>query len=210
MEVHISWTRTTEYLKGRSLEDLLLGMSDAIAERARRYQREADGIDFLVGRLLLDEALAAHEVEERLEDIQYNEKGKPFLKSVYFNISHTEDMVVCAFSKEVEMGIDVEKKKIVDLESFKDWFNEAEWTNIVADRETMEPFYWYWTRKESIIKAKGLALSNLNQLNIDVDLDVIKLEDQKWVLDQLAFDEGYAAAICVKEGKGIRYCFYRR
>ncbi len=211
MEVHISWAKTGEYLKGRSLEDLLLLLPESLHERAKRYKRESDGIDFLVGRLLLKEALEAHGVEEGIEDIQYNEKGKPFLNKVFFNISHTEDMIVCAFSKEVEMGIDVEKRKLVDLENFKDFFNETEWENIIADPDNkMQQFYWYWTRKESIIKAKGLDLSDLNKLEVDLDLDVVELGDEKWVLDQLGFDEAYDIAICVKNGEGVRYSFYRR
>ena len=210
MEVHISWTRTGEYLKGRTLEDLLLLLPKGIHERARRYKRKADGIDFLVGRLLLKEALEAHGIEEGIEDIEFSEKGKPLLKTVFFNISHTEDMVVCAFSKEVEMGIDVEKRKPVDLENFKDFFKEAEWENIKSDDDSIRQFYWHWTRKESILKAKGLDLSDLNKLDVDVELDTIELEEEKWILDQLGFDEAYDAAICVRKGEGLRYVFHRR
>jgi len=210
MEVHISWTKTSEYLKDRSLESLLLLLPKETHERARRYKREADGIDFLIGRLLLKEALEQHGIAEGIGDIEYNDKGKPVLKTAFFNISHTEGLIVCAFSKKLEMGIDIEKRKPVELENFKAWFKEYEWDDILKSHDPTNQFYWYWTRKESIIKAKGLDLSDLNQLDIDVEMDVIELEDQKWVLDQLNFDEGYEAAICVEKKEGLTYVFHRR
>jgi len=197
-------------VKGRRLEDLLAGLPEEVQERALRYKRESDGIDFVVGRLLLREALEANGVEEGIKDIQYNAKGKPFLGSVFFNISHTEDLVVCAISKDVEMGIDVEKRKRVDLKNFKDWFSEKEWNDILTCGDSMKQFYWYWTRKESIIKAMGLDLSYLNQLEIDMDEDVVEVLGKEWILDQLAFDEGYEAAICMENRAWVKYYFYRR
>lgn len=210
MEVHISWTKTSDYLNGRKLEDLLRLVPLTLHERAKRYKRVADGINFIVGRLLLKEALEAHGVEENLRDIEYNEKGKPLLKTVFFNISHTEDMILCAFSKQVRMGIDIEKRKPVVLENFKEWFTDAEWGDILDSHDSLSQFYWYWTRKESIIKAKGLDLSALNELDVDLESDAIELAGESWVLDQLHFEDGYAAAICVEKGEGLTYVFHRR
>ncbi|MEL6699544.1 MAG: hypothetical protein AAFP89_25115, partial [Bacteroidota bacterium] len=63
-----------------------------------------------------------------------------------------------------------------------------------------------WTRKESMIKALGLKLSFLNQMNLDVNLDMFEAEGKPWYLKELVLGEGYWGAICTEVGVDASIC----
>lgn len=97
----------------------------------------------------------------------YNEFGKPFindnLNELQFNISHSDDMAVFAFSRSGEIGADIEKVKVIDdMQGVmnicftgyeKDWFND------INAESRVESFYKVWTIKEAFIKAIGRGFS---------------------------------------------------
>ena len=178
------------------LNELLRELPEMMHERAKRYKFEKDAYNFVVGRLLLKKGLAGFEIDAKLEDLQYSENGKPFLEHVSFNISHTEDMVVCAFSTTGEIGIDIERVKEVNLADFEPWFTNTEWTVINTSSSPIQKFYWYWTRKESIIKALGISLSELHRIEIENTKDHFTESGKKWFLKDLDIGTGFCAALC--------------
>jgi 4'-phosphopantetheinyl transferase len=106
-------------------------------------------------------------------DFVFNKYGKPSLSTslknnyINFNISHSEDIGVFAFSTH-EVGVDVEKIKPIDnIEDvielcFTDF--EKQWYNRIDKKFQMDTFFKIWTIKEAFIKAigKGLSFSPLN------------------------------------------------
>ncbi len=77
-----------------------------------------------------------------------DKNGKPFIKqNVYFNVSHSNNFVALAFSKN-EIGIDIEKIRPIKRGVIKKY-------NL--DLKT-------WTIKEAIIKANGLTLKEINNI----------------------------------------------
>lgn len=75
---------------------------------------------YLTGRLLLKKALYINGIFTSLfEETQYSEYGKPSLSGHNFSIHHSNWYVVLAFSTEFSDGIDIEKKKSVDLKLFR-------------------------------------------------------------------------------------------
>ena len=165
-------------------------------QRALRYRRKADAYNFIAGRLLLQKGLKDFEIADSIANIQLEEDGKPFLESVFFNISHTSDRVICAISKKGRMGIDIERETEVELENFESFFTPTEWRSIRESAFPLQQFYRYWTRKESIIKALGLKLSYLNQIQLDIEADVFEENGKQWYLKELDMGEGYFGAIC--------------
>lgn len=182
--------------KKKKLTELLGDLPVIYRDRAFRYKFEADAYNFVLGRLLLKKGLDNIGGGTKLEDINYQEDGKPLLKGVFFNISHSDKLVVCAISTEGQIGIDVEKEKPVDLENFKAWFTEKEFSDIINSSNPDKKFFWYWTRKESIIKALGLKLSELHRIELDSTQDYFIYENKKWYLKDLDFGKGYAGALC--------------
>lgn len=104
------------------------------------------------------------------EQLKYTKYGKPYFASypnIYFNISHSKSLVICAFDKH-SIGVDIEKfrpfrpailKKVLTK-------NEKKWIDgIFQDTQDtihhslyMEAFYRIWTAKESILKHSGIGL----------------------------------------------------
>ena len=182
--------------KDKALNDLLRDLPEKMHERANRYKFEKDAYNFILGRLLLKKGLKALGKEDQFEHIDYHESGKPFLEDVFFNISHTENLVVCALSTKGELGIDIEKVKPVKLNDFEAWFTKNEWAEINKAPSPLQKFYWYWTRKESVLKALGVNLSYLHKIEIDASKDHFIENGIKWWLKDLDFGTTYYGALC--------------
>ena len=93
-----------------------------------------------------------------INNIHYNENGKPFVDNIKFSISHCDKYVVVVFSGK-NIGIDIEKVKdynhnILKILKLKE--------NTISNRK----FFVEYTRREALIKMLGLKLSDMN---IDYD-----------------------------------------
>ena len=93
--------------------------------------------------------------------MSFKKNGKPVLPGIHFNISHSDHQVICAFSKEGLLGVDLEKINPINFENFTSMFSSQEWAAIKSANDPLWAFYWFWTRKESIIKVLGRKLSYL-------------------------------------------------
>ena len=184
------------YQAKESLEKLLEKLPLNMHERALRYKFKDDAYNYVVGRLLLKKGLEELGMGDQLQNITFQKSGKPYLKDVFFNISHSENKVVCALSTKGMVGIDIEKIKEVKLEDFDAWFSKKEWAEINKASSPLQKFYWYWTRKESIIKALGVTLSYLHKIEIDATKDHFTEDGKKWYLKDLDFGSGYCSALC--------------
>lgn len=182
-----------------SLRNLLKKLPENMHERARRYKFEADAFNFVIGRLLLKKGLSDLGVPLNIDEIEFHNSGKPFINNISFNISHTEGMVVCAITNQGEIGIDIEKIKPVTLSDFEAWFTKLEWADINNASSPLHKFYWYWTRKESIIKALGVNLSYLNQIEIDSKTEYFIDNDKRWWLYDAEIATGYTSALCLEK-----------
>ena len=179
-----------------SLSELLEKMPDAIKERALRYKFEADAYQFVVGRLLLRYGLKEMGFDDLLDKIYILENGKPYLEKLSFNISHSGNIVVCVLADLGQVGIDIEQHKQIKLSDFEAFFTPKEWIDIDTAENPLQKFFMYWTRKESIIKALGVNLSYLHQIEIDLAKNYFIEKEQYWYLYDLDFGEGYTGALC--------------
>jgi len=178
------------------LEILLRQLPQSLHVKANRYRRPQDAFNFVLGRLMLKQGLEQLGMNSDLEKIRFNENEKPMLDGVFFNISHSADLVVCALTKEGEIGIDVELEKEIPLNDFIKSFTPKEWKHITEHSFPLKKFFWYWVRKESIIKALGVKLSYLNQIELEASKDFFMEKNKKWFLRDLDFDGEYFFAIC--------------
>ncbi len=134
-----------------------------------------------------------------LFEFDKTENGKPFIKArqaiddsvqnpiINFNISHSNDLYVCAFS-EKNIGIDIEylkkKRKFIDLA--KEYFFENEIKYLLAiDGEQPERFYRLWTLKEATLKAFGGKLAD-DLCNINVDFSDLNKPIIKYIGEHMA------------------------
>ena len=180
----------------KGFKNVLKELPKEMQERAFRYRFEQDARNFVLGRLLLKKGLEELGRSNQLAHITYQKNGKPLLEDVFFNISHSENLVVCALSTKGTVGIDVEKEKPVNLDNFKPWFTVKEWTNINKAPSPIRQFFWFWTRKESIIKALGVNLSYLHQIELDTTQAFFIDNGKKWYLKELNFGAAFFGALC--------------
>lgn len=117
-----------------------------------------------------------------------NKYGKPFIsnpefKSLQFNLSHTQGMIVCAVSQNNTIGVDVEGSRPLKYLKQMSQRNYTEKENedifsLTCPEAQLQRFYTYWTLKEALVKALGCGLSiPLKKLCF------IQEKNNDWILD---------------------------
>jgi len=137
--------------------------------------------------------------------IDTSEKGKPYLAShphIHFNISHSGDWVVIAFSS-AEVGVDVEKIRDVNLRIAQRFFSVEEKQQLFSlpAKKQMDYFFDLWTLKESFLKAIGTGLTKplksftIKQTDKGFYLSENEIERQA-MLKQIKIERNYKLSVC--------------
>ena len=135
-------------------------------ERRRRALDMPEGLrrrQCVGAELLLRRALEEHGLDASVISYTYGPHGKPYLAShpgVFFSLSHSAGHVICALGSR-EVGCDIEQIRPVDLRLARRFFDPMEYEDILAagsPQAQLERFFWYWTLKESFLKACGKGL----------------------------------------------------
>ncbi len=149
-------------------------------ERVNAFRFYEDKKRTVAGEMLVRKAVA-EKFDTAPEDIIIftSVNGKPYIKNlpVFFNISHSDDYVVCAVSDE-EIGIDIEKIRYINPSVAKKFFNAAEIRYVFGGKDpdlfkdnmpedVLFRFFEVWTYKEACVKFTGNGLSDLGS-EIDV------------------------------------------
>jgi 4'-phosphopantetheinyl transferase len=196
------YTKSSVFEAQIELEALSKYLPEQFWERASRYKFAQDAYNFVLGRLMLKKALKTLGLpKESLKDMTYNEAGKPLVEGISFSISHSQDLVACAFAATGNIGLDVEYPRAIKRTHFRHCFNDQEW-GLIQEDESMHTFYQYWTQKEAILKANGLGLAHLLAIDIQ-DTKVAYFYNEEtatqtsWNLKTIAFEDSTAyACLC--------------
>lgn len=198
-----------------------LFLSEEEKQKVNSFRFEKDGLKYSFCRGMLRHLLSLYTGIPPFDlAFTFNEYGKPYLARKFasfnlgFNLSHTSDYVVFAFGLNTEIGIDLEKIRpfqgiIQIVESF---FSREEYLCIeqLKPDEQIKIFYDFWTKKEALLKAKGIGIAGeglnvLKKLKIEnenrIRFSDIHADDSFWSLQRLAFLSGYAGAIASKGNK---------
>lgn len=153
----------------RSLEQL------SSSERVR-FAGYTNGIvarRFACGRRLVREMLGSVlGLAPREVPLREGMHGKPFIaagtpRSLWFSISHTDDLLVVAMSRRGDVGVDVERRR-----AFEQWQRVADRVLAPAERAQLdraveqgedpsEAFLRHWCRVEAELKAIGCGIAGL-------------------------------------------------
>jgi 4'-phosphopantetheinyl transferase len=131
-------------------------------------------------------------------------------------VSHSNKIALFGFTKNREIGVDVEYvKQLPDADKIaKRFFSSQE--NLIYQESPKKPaaFYHCWTRKEAFIKAIGEGLSfPLDQFEVSFlpkekpcikHINGDKNQGKRWSLKGLEPHPGYIGAIAA-EGKNLRF-----
>jgi 4'-phosphopantetheinyl transferase len=147
--------------------------------------------------------------------------GKPVLAAsasvrLEFNLSHSGEWVLLAFARGGRVGVDLERERPVDEERIaREFFHPAEvqeWER-QEPRERLTAFFRLWTLKEAYLKALGTGLSKVpssfrvSGCSRRADAALLWCVDdpqapQRWQVERLELDAGYAAALAVERPVG--------
>lgn len=180
-------------------------LNDEELKTKSAFYFQEDKMRYMTGRILT-RLLSAHYLGIESSEIVFKQNlyGKPFIvnntqKNLYYNISHSGEYVLLAFTYIGAVGIDVEEEKW--LPEYKDLahnFHKEEYEKI-CETSDIEMFYRLWTAKEAYVKAVGKGLQiGLGSFYVGEDgiyKDGRRLEEWKLFLFKAA--QKYPAAIVI-------------
>jgi 4'-phosphopantetheinyl transferase len=129
-------------------------------------------------------------IGERAE-YYYNEKGKPYFKTVplYFNLSHSENFIACAVSDE-PVGVDIQtitsRNDIIER-----LFSEEESKLIDDSQNKDKTFTAVWTSYEACAKLTGNGITEILKGTSRLKCKVLE-------------KEGFIVAVCPCKGDFIK------
>ncbi len=151
-------------------------------------------------------------------DIQKDGRGKPFLatpqgKDLRFNLSHSGELVLLAFSDGRPVGIDIEAKRpLRDMAALAAQHFSAEESRLVAAGGPAGEacFFRNWSRREAVAKAMGLGLGlpfarislppNEVEGAFAPQIDWHEAPPGPWWVQDLPVAAGYSAAVSWRGG----------
>lgn len=140
-------------------------LSDKERHRASRLVRLDDRRTFIAAHTLKRLVLAAvTRVSPHALEFYDNAHGKPHLdgqNGVYFNLSHTRGMVAFAYSRVMDVGVDIEflGPNIYDRAMAAMTLTPDEILSVERAADPNHAFLLYWTAKEAVMKAEGKGMS---------------------------------------------------
>ena len=225
-EVHV-WRAQLE-LPPSQVQRLSGILTDDELDRANRFFFEKDRQRFIAARGTLRSILSRYiTIYPGHLRFYYNPYGKPFLAPEFssyllnFNLSHSGSMALYAVTRNMEIGIDVERiRSDFEYEDIAKRFfsaNEVDILSTIPTEKKLEAFYNCWTRKEAYIKAHGKGLSlPLDSFEVSFapwQPPMVLLpgdepqERSLWTLLDLKPGPGYVGALAVK-GTGCRFGYW--
>lgn len=167
-DIHLWMTRPKSINEQALLARFSRMMSNEERQRQQRFKFAHLRHDALITRALVRTALSHYApIEPEQWQFVSGSHGKPSIADpgikLKFNISHTEDFIICAVTPCFDIGVDVEwLERQSDTLSIADrFFSPDEVSELFSLPEDARHsrFFDYWTLKESYIKACGLGLA---------------------------------------------------
>lgn len=168
----------------------------------RKYEVEHEA-----GRQVLDRALKEdYGVESYI--FERKPQGKPWLPShpeIYFNISHSGNLAVCAVG-ESPLGVDIESvrpfkdnllRKVLSYQE-QEMFENME----MSEEERQKLFFRLWTLKESFVKADGCGIRiPLGEVSFSFEQGgQIRCSQNQYSFWQKELENGSVISLCWKGG----------
>lgn len=221
--IHLYIARPDSITDERLLTRYAALLSDEERSRLTKFHYAHHRHLYLVTRALVRTSLSEYaDVEPVNWQFGKNGYGKPFISQpstqtvLKFNISHTAGLVVCAITRDFEIGVDVEDRQRSTRAAFSSLFSYfspaeiAQLESLPADQQKHR-FFEHWTLKEAYIKARGAGFAiPLNQFGFHFDRDKLSafnthpdLQDpsEGWQFWQIPYDEHYEMAVALGAGR---------
>jgi len=167
-EVHVWWARTEPPPPAAVIQSLLRLLDDGERDRCARFHRERDRVSFVCAHALL-RVLCSRYCGGSPDSQRFGagENGRPFLLSsgqdiLDFNLTHTNGLVACGFSRLGRVGVDVES--VERRAAWEDLMDRVFSPREIADLASLphsaaqERFFELWSLKEAVAKSWGMGV----------------------------------------------------
>lgn len=160
-----------------SLNDALRYVDEEELQRANRYHLQKHRDRYLRGRGYLRRLLGWHlQLPPQRVPLRGPVGRKPMVvgNPLFFNVSHSDDLAVCAISRSRPVGIDVEHLDPTkpDPTLCRQVFTTQEQQALCSCTSEMAArrFFEFWTAKEAMMKLTGLGVRLApNQIELALD-----------------------------------------
>ncbi len=153
---------------------------------------------FIAGRCCLRNLLSTYlDIAPKAIQLTYDLHGKPSLQSnqkrLYFNVSHSNNLMLVALTLNHSIGIDIELKRPLDDMNLiaRDILSDNERRVFQTKTNKHDWFFRIWTLKESYLKAIGTGLSispDQIEFNLHAEIpEIIKTPDKQYTLSNWTF-----------------------
>jgi 4'-phosphopantetheinyl transferase len=190
--------------------------------KAGRFRQSADRDRFVLGRAFV-RYLCARRLKILASAVSFEESdtGRPHLTSggLDFNVSHSGDCVLVAWSATGHVGADVERIKerepVILTDMARSSFSTDEFAvfSAASKQDKSAIFHRVWVRKEALIKAEGVglggALKEFSAVRLESgcpvwpDEIVYPPSGRVWSLVDLGAPRGYVAALAMAQGTSV-------
>jgi 4'-phosphopantetheinyl transferase len=161
------------------LQSLLQTLSSDERSRAERFYQKQHRHRFIAGRGILRCILGRYlNIDPSVLKFNYEPLGKPVLadtyggKKLWFNLSHSQGLALCAVSCDRLIGVDLEYiRPISDVISLAEqFFSTSEYALMrsLPPSQKQQTFFRYWTCKEAYLKATGAGLAQLDKIEVSL------------------------------------------
>lgn len=196
----------------RMLTDLL---SEAEYDKANRFRQRPQRNRTILARAVLRDILGRYiDMDPRCLQFLVTSLGKPLLNpdahanAPHFSVSHSGNIVLFAFAREHDVGVDVEaiRSDINVIEIAQRFFAPSEVNELLGLPATcrVSAFFDGWTRKEAYLKARAEGIGyGLNRFAVTltpgeparlISDDRYPEEVGMWRLNTIPLGSGYAAS----------------
>lgn len=185
-------------------------LSETEAQRANFFEFEQAHHHYVMSQGGL-KILLAYYLNKKPQEVRIgrHSKGKPYSMddpTIFFNLSNSGDRIVYAFSKNGEVGIDLEQiRPLGDLDELIEknfTVQERKYINHLSS-ERLQRFFKFWTVKESYLKAigEGMRLTP-DKLEFTIENGVFTLkevqgffEEKDWISAPLVIADDYVGTL---------------
>lgn len=166
-----------------------------------QFRFNEDKCRSLIGKMLLLYILKKHGSFQgkTLPDISYNDYRKPSIDFMQggFNISHSNNWVVCAYNDQGAIGVDIEKRVPINIHEYQQALTHNEYNSILNNNNI--DFFQLWTLKEAIMKAEGSGFF-LSPTSFEIPFPFtnhsqINIKENNWYLYSQSFQDQYMLSI---------------
>ncbi|MBC6367514.1 4'-phosphopantetheinyl transferase superfamily protein [Algoriphagus sp. AK58] len=198
--LYLSYTRILEPFSSQVFEDYLVQLPATMQSKVVQYRRWQDSHTALMGKIILKEmACTYYKIPDILHQISYSPTKKPEVSgSLSFNISHSENLVVCIIGEGQGLGVDVEKVTKVNFTDFQDYMSATEWNQIQLAKDPNHAFLNYWTQIEAAVKADGRGL-NIPLKEVNIQNSMVTIGSSSWFTLEVNLIEGYTCHIATSD-----------